>query len=70
MNRLKNRIKYELVNNGITDNQNIQVNVIGHKVKLHGMVDSHFHSEEASRLAWNSPEVWSVENELVVGFSN
>lgn len=70
MERIKRRIEYALANNWSTDNRKIQVSVSGHRVKLHGIVDSDYQKDEAERLAWNASEVWSIENELVVDFSN
>jgi len=70
MNRIKRRIEYALGNNWSTDNQKIQVHVSGHSVKLHGTVDSSYQKDQAARLAWNAPDVWSVDNELVIGFSS
>jgi len=31
-------------------------------------VDSWYQKDEASRIAWNAPGVWNVENELVVEY--
>lgn len=70
MDRIKRRIEYALANNWSTDNRKIQVSVSGHRVKLHGIVDSDYQKDEAKRLAWNASEVWSIENELVVDFLN
>lgn len=66
MNRTKQRIRHSLETNWSTNNQNIQVKVFGHDVILQGNVDSLYQKEEATRLVWNVPEVWSVNNELVV----
>lgn len=66
MNRIKRRIEHALENNWSTNNQKIQVNVFGHNVILQGNVDSPYQKEEATRLVWNAPDVWSVSNELVV----
>jgi hypothetical protein len=70
MKRIKRRIEYLLENNWSTNNQNIQVNVLGHNVNLQGTVDSSYQKEEATRLVWNEPDVWSVNNELVVELPN
>lgn len=70
MDRIKRRIEYLLENNWSTNNQNIQVNVIGHNVNLRGTVDSLYQKEEATRLVWNASDVWSVNNELVVELHN
>jgi len=45
---------------------NIRVQVSGHKATLTGTVDSLFQKNEAARIAWNAPGVWTVDNELVV----
>jgi osmotically-inducible protein OsmY len=70
MNRIKRRIEHSLENNWSTNNQKIQVNVLGHNVNLQGTVYSHYQKEEATRLVWDASEVWSVNNELVVDRSN
>jgi len=70
MNKIKRRIEHALENNWSTNNQKIQVNVLGHNVNLKGSVDSLYQKEEATRLVWNAPDVWSVNNELVVERSN
>jgi osmotically-inducible protein OsmY len=70
MNKLKRNIKHGLVTNWSTDNQKIQVNVTGHRVKLNGTVDSPYQKDEAERIAWYASEVWSAVNELVVDLKN
>lgn len=69
MDKLKRRIEHALVSNWSTDNLKIKVNVSGQRVKLHGTADSPYQKEEAERLVWIATEVLSVENELVVDFS-
>ncbi|MDP4952209.1 MAG: BON domain-containing protein [Flavobacteriales bacterium] len=44
----------------------MKVEVNHNRVKLTGLVHSLYQKEEAGRLAWNAPGVWSVENELAV----
>ena len=44
----------------------IRVQVSGHRATLTGTVDSLYEKNEAARIAWNAPGVWSVDNELVV----
>ena len=46
----------------------IDVKVSGHKATLSGTVDSSYQKEEAGRIAFNAPGVWSVDNELVVDY--
>ena len=48
--------------------QDINVSVSGTKVTLTGTVNSLYQKEEAARLAWNTPSVSSVNNELVVEY--
>ena len=45
---------------------NIRVQVSGHRATLTGTVDSMYQKEQAGSIAWNAPGVWSVDNELVV----
>ena len=44
----------------------IGVQVSGHRATLTGRVESLYEKDEAGRIAWNAPGVWSVDNELVV----
>ncbi len=54
--------------NWSVDDQDIRVSVTGNKVTLNGVVDSLFQKDEAARIAWNAPGVWSVDNELVIEY--
>ena len=49
----------------INDNE-LKVYVNHNNVTLKGSVNSLYQKEEAARLAWNTPGVWSVDNELSV----
>ena len=51
----------------IYDND-IDVKVSGHKATLTGTVDSWYQKDEAGRIAFNAPGVWSVDNELIVDY--
>jgi osmotically-inducible protein OsmY len=51
----------------IYDND-INVEVSGHKATLTGTVDSWYQKDEAGRIAYNAPGVWSVDNELIVDY--
>ena len=51
----------------IYDN-NIQVKVSGHKATLTGTVSSLYQKDEAERIAWNAPGVWTVDNQLEVEY--
>jgi osmotically-inducible protein OsmY len=46
----------------------ITVEVSGTTVTLSGTVDSWYQRDEAEKIAWNAPGVWSVSNELVVDY--
>lgn len=51
-------------------NQNkLEIHVDRNNVKLTGIVGSLYQKEEAARLAWNTPGVWSVDNELIVKYN-
>lgn len=44
----------------------INVNVSGNHVKLTGYVASLYQKEEAGRIVWKTPGVWSLDNDLIV----
>lgn len=46
----------------------IHVKVSGNNVKLTGYVSSLYQKEEAGRLAYKTPGVWSVDNQLIVEY--
>jgi osmotically-inducible protein OsmY len=48
--------------------KNIDVNVNGTKVTLSGSVNSWYQKDEAERIAWNTPGIWSVDNKLTVEY--
>jgi osmotically-inducible protein OsmY len=54
--------------NWALDSRDITVSVTDNHVKLTGTVDSSYQKDEAARIAWNAPGVWSVENDLVVEY--
>lgn len=68
---IKNELRKEIVEKALSrswilDVDNIKVRVEGKTIYLSGVVDSLFQKEEAERIAWNTPGVWYVDNELVV----
>ena len=50
------------------DDCDISVSVSGTTVTLTGTVDSFYQKEEAGRIAWNTPGIWHVNNELAVDY--
>lgn len=64
----KKNIENALKRNWSIDNQDIRVKVSGKNVTLNGAVSSLYQKEEAERIAWNAPGVWSVNNELYVEY--
>lgn len=64
----KNEIENAIHSNAALENTHIEVSVKDNDVKLSGLVNSFFEKEEAERLAWNTPGIWSVSNEIGVDF--
>lgn len=50
------------------DDNDIQVKVSGTTVTLSGKVTSWYQKDEAGRIAWNTPGIWHVKNDLVVDY--
>ena len=50
------------------DDCDIEVSVSGTTVTLTGTVDSWYQKDEAGRIAWNTPGIWHVNNELAVDY--
>jgi osmotically-inducible protein OsmY len=46
----------------------IRVQVSGHRATLTGTVASIYQKDEAGSIAWNAPGVWNVDNELTVAW--
>ncbi len=51
------------------DERDIIVSVSETTVTLTGTVDSWYQKDEAERIAWNTPGIWSVKNELAVDYT-
>jgi osmotically-inducible protein OsmY len=62
-------IERALTRNWAIDSEAIEVAVSGSRVTLNGTVDSIYQRDEAGRIAWNAPGVRSVDNELVIDYS-
>jgi osmotically-inducible protein OsmY len=61
-------IESALARNWSTSDNEIEVKVSGHKATLSGTVGSWYQKDEAGRIAWKSPGVWNVENNLAVEY--
>ncbi len=64
----KDAIEKALSRNWSINDNDIKVKVNANEVTLSGTVDSYYQKDEAERIAWNAPGVWSVNNELSVGY--
>ena len=62
----KKDLEYALKRNWSINANDVKVEVNQNKVKLTGLVHSMYQKDEAGLLAWNTPGVSSVENELAV----
>ncbi len=64
------RIIEALDNSWALDECDIRVEVKNSSVTLTGIVNSWYERDEAARIAWNTPGVTEVENNLVVDYYN
>jgi osmotically-inducible protein OsmY len=65
----KREIENAISRNWTINDRNIRVNVSGTKVTLSGTVHSLYEKDEAARVAWKAPGVWTVHNDLLVEHS-
>ncbi|UMQ41811.1 BON domain-containing protein [Chryseobacterium sp. Y16C] len=63
----KKDIQDALKRSSIYDND-IKVAVLGTTVTLTGTANSLYQKEEAGRIAWKTPGIWNVKNELEVNY--
>ena len=69
VDRIEKRDIENALNRNLSISSNhIRVNVIEHAVTLTGDVKSWFEKDEAARIAWKAPGVWTVDNELAVEY--
>ena len=61
-------IEYAFGRSWTLNDNDIHVHIDHNKVILTGTVSSLYQKDEAARLAWNTKGVWSVDNELAVGY--
>ena len=64
----QNDIERALARDLTNDDINIHVKVSGTTVTLTGTVKSWYHKDEAGRIAWKTPGIWHVENNLIVDY--
>ncbi|MEO8254515.1 MAG: BON domain-containing protein [Flavobacterium sp.] len=64
----KKDVEKALARSWAFDSDDIAVKVNGTNVTLSGVVGSIYQKEEAGRLAWKTPGIWTVENDLVVEY--
>jgi len=63
-------VEHALLRYSSTADQNIRVKVSGNTITLNGAVYSFYQKEEAAKIAWNTPGVLMVNNELVIEYDN
>lgn len=66
----KEKIMAGFSRNWAIDARNVNVKVDHNKVKLYGTVDSLYERLRAARVAWDTPGVTDVENDLEVEFAD
>ena len=69
----QNTIEKRLIERALNSNwsiadEEIDVEVDGTTVTLTGTVSSWYQKDEAGRIAWNTPGIWNVKNELEVDY--
>lgn len=64
----KTDIEAAIARNWSINDNDIKVKVSGTTVTLLGTVSSWYQKEEVARIAWNSPGIWRVNNELEVAY--
>jgi len=65
----KKDVEKALARSSAFDSKDISVKVQGTNVVLSGHIASVFQKEEAGRVAWKTPGIWSVDNNLVVAYN-
>ncbi|MCP9768724.1 BON domain-containing protein [Lacihabitans sp. LS3-19] len=64
----KKTVEDAIARNWNVDDTDLSVSVTGTTVTLTGTVNSWYEKEEAGRIAWNTPGIWHLENDLVVDY--
>lgn len=66
---VKDEIEAAFERSALLDAEKIQVETSGSKVTLRGKVRNYAERDEAERVAWSAPGVWSVDNKIDVKWS-
>ncbi len=66
---VKDSIEAAFERSALLDGEKIQVETSGNKVTLSGKVRNYAERDEAARVAWAAPGVWSVDNQINVKWS-
>ena len=64
----KEAIEHHLRTSWALNADEIKVNVSGTKVTLDGTVGSIYQKEEAGRIAWKTPGIWNLDNNLQIEY--
>jgi osmotically-inducible protein OsmY len=64
----KEAVEAAIGRNWSVDDSDINVSVSGTTVTLTGTVDSWYEKEEVGHIAWKTPGIWHVKNELEVDY--
>lgn len=64
----KKDIQQALSSNWSLDKLKLEVQVEGNRVMLKGKVHSLYQKEEAERIAWNTPGVWTIDNQIIIEY--
>jgi osmotically-inducible protein OsmY len=62
-------VEKAIARNWSVENNDIHVKVSSTTVILTGTVNSLYQKEEAGRIAWNTPGIWHIKNELEVDYN-
>ncbi len=65
----KKAVQDALTRNWSINDLDINVSVSGTKVTLTGTVPSLYQRDQVSKIVWNTPGIWNVQNDLIVDYS-
>ncbi|MEP6928781.1 MAG: BON domain-containing protein [Flavobacterium sp.] len=64
----KKEVEKALARSWSLNAKDITVTVNGTNVKLTGFVDSVYQKDQAEKIVWKTPGIWSIDNDLVVEY--